>query len=217
MTNLLGQSPDTARPASTHPSTTAPAAGPTAGSTIRPLASTPEEIAEMTSRKRHIVSIRLQNEVGALTRVASLFSTRGYNIESLNVAATDDPNMSRLTVVTTGTDAVIQQIVDQSLKLIDVVNVEDVTRDRHIERELLLLKLRVAPGRLDELLGRVRNAGAKILIDHSDSFTLELTDSEARISSFIGEIAGIVEVVEVVRSGALAIQRGAGSLQATGP
>ncbi len=170
----------------------------------------------MTSRKRHIVSILLQNEVGALTRIASLFSTRGYNIESLNVAATDDPNMSRLTVVTTGTDAVIQQIVNQSLKLIDVVNVEDVTRDRHIERELLLLKLRVSPESLDELLSRIRKAGAKVLIDHSDGFTVELTDSEARISSFIGEVAGIVEVVEVVRSGALAIQRGAGSLQATG-
>ena len=83
----------------------------------------------MTTRKRHIISILLQNEVGALTRVASLFATRGYNIESLSVAPTDDPTVSRLTLVTTGTDAVIQQIVNQSLKLIDVVNVDDVTRD----------------------------------------------------------------------------------------
>ena len=98
----------------------------------------------MSTRKRHIISILLQNEVGALTRVASLFATRGYNIESLNVAPTDDPTVSRLTLVTTGTDAVIQQIVNQSLKLIDVVNVDDMTRDQHVERELLLIKLRAA-------------------------------------------------------------------------
>ena len=76
----------------------------------------------MTTRKRHIISILLQNEVGALTRVAGLFATRGYNIESLNVAPTDDPTVSRLTLVTTGTDAVVSQIVKQSLKLVDVVN-----------------------------------------------------------------------------------------------
>ena len=99
----------------------------------------------MTSHKRHIVSILLQNEVGALTRVASLFSTRGYNIESLNVAPTDDPTVSRLTLVTSGTEAVVQQIVNQSLKLIDVVNVDDMTRDQHIERELLLIKMRALP------------------------------------------------------------------------
>ncbi|RPH47345.1 MAG: acetolactate synthase small subunit, partial [Lysobacterales bacterium] len=102
----------------------------------------------MTTRKRHIISLLLQNEVGALTRVASLFSTRGYNIESLNVAPTEDPTVSRLTLVTTGTDEVIQQIVNQSLKLIDVVNVDDVTRDQHVERELLLIKLRTSQAQL---------------------------------------------------------------------
>src|SRR6187549_3324937 len=100
--------------------------------------------AGMSSHKRHIISILLQNEVGALTRVASLFSTRGYNIESLNVAPTDDPTVSRLTLVTTGTEAVVQQIVNQSLKLIDVVNVDDMTSDQHVERELLLIKLRTS-------------------------------------------------------------------------
>src|SRR6201997_5647917 len=91
---------------------------------------------------RHIIAILLQNEAGALSRVAGLFSTRGYNIESLNVAPTDDPTVSRLTLVTTGTDAVIQQILNQSLKLVDVVNVDDMTRDEHVERELLLLKIK---------------------------------------------------------------------------
>lgn len=170
--------------------------------------------ARMTSRKRHIVSILLQNEVGALTRVASLFSTRGYNIESLNVAPTEDPTVSRLTLVTTGTDAVIQQIVNQSLKLIDVVNVDDVTRDQHVERELLLLKVRTPAGQLAGLRACVQKAGGKILSDDPESFTVELTDSESQINRFIAEAGNLGEVLEVVRSGALAILRGATTLRA---
>lgn len=166
----------------------------------------------MTQRKRHIVSILLQNEVGALSRVASLFSTRGYNIESLNVAPTDDPTVSRLTLVTTGTDAVIQQIVNQSLKLIDVVNVDDVTRDQHVERELLLLKLRAPAARLEAVQECVRKAGAKVLSDDVESFTIELTDSESQINRFIAEAGNLGEVLEVVRSGAVAMLRGATTL-----
>jgi acetolactate synthase I/III small subunit len=168
----------------------------------------------MTARKRHIISILLQNEVGALTRVASLFSTRGYNIESLNVAPTDDPTVSRLTLVTTGTEAVIQQIVNQSLKLIDVVNVDDVTRDQHVERELLLLKLRTSAKHLAALRSCAQGAGAKILSDDAESFTVELTDSESQINKFIAEAGNFGEVLEVVRSGALAILRGATTLRA---
>lgn len=167
-----------------------------------------------TARRRHIVSILLQNEVGALTRVASLFSTRGYNIESLNVAPTEDPTVSRLTLVTTGTDAVIQQIVNQSLKLIDVVNVDDVTRDQHVERELLLIKLRASASQLAAMQACVQKAGAKVLADETESFTVELTDSELQINRFIAEIGGLGEVLEVVRSGALAMLRGATTLRA---
>jgi acetolactate synthase-1/3 small subunit len=167
-----------------------------------------------SARKRHIVSILLQNEVGALTRVTSLFSTRGYNIESLNVAPTEDPTVSRLTLVTTGTDAVIQQIVNQSLKLIDVVNVDDVTRDQHVERELLLIKLRAQPADLGNLRGCVQRAGGKVLSDEVESFTVELTDSESQINRFIAEAVNFGEVLEVVRSGALAILRGATTLRA---
>ena len=94
---------------------------------------------------RHIIAIQLQNEAGALTRVAGLFSTRGYNIESLSVAATDDPTVSRITLVTRGSDAVVHQIAAQLNKLIDVVTVEDMTGGEHIERELVLLKLKVRP------------------------------------------------------------------------
>jgi acetolactate synthase-1/3 small subunit len=168
----------------------------------------------MTSRKRHIVSILLQNEVGALTRVASLFSTRGYNIESLNVAATEDPTVSRLTLVTTGTEAVVQQIVNQSLKLIDVVNVDDMTRDAHVERELLLLKLRAPASQLAALNSAVQKAGGKVLSDDSESYTVELTDSESQINRFIAEAGNLGEVLEVVRSGALAMLRGATTLRA---
>ena len=89
---------------------------------------------------RHIISILLQNEAGALTRVAGMFSTRGYNIESLSVAPTDEPTVSRLTLVTSGNDAVIHQIVSQLQKLIDVVNVDDMTRGEHFEREVALLE-----------------------------------------------------------------------------
>lgn len=168
----------------------------------------------MTSHKRHIVSILLQNEVGALTRVASLFSTRGYNIESLNVAPTDDPTVSRLTVVTSGTDAVVQQIVNQSLKLIDVVNVDDMTGDQHVERELLLIKLRTSPSQLTKLQAAIQKAGGRVLSDAAESFTVELTDSEAQINRFIAEVGSFGEVLEVVRSGALAILRGATTLRA---
>ena len=168
----------------------------------------------MTSHKRHIVSILLQNEVGALTRLTSLFATRGYNIESLSVAPTDDSTVSRLTLVTTGTDAVIQQIVNQSLKLIDVVNVDDVTRDQHVERELLLIKLRASAAQLAALQACVQRAGGRVLSDEAESFTVELTDSESQINKFIAEAGNLGEVLEVVRSVALAMLRGATTLRA---
>ena len=112
---------------------------------------------------RHIIAIHLQNEAGALTRVTGLFSTRGYNIESLSVAATNDPLVSRVTLVTTGADGVILQIVNQLNKLIDVVAVEDLTRGEHIERELVVLKLRVEPPLVDSVRGYVVRAGGRVL------------------------------------------------------
>lgn len=180
----------------------------------RAASTNPRTKAGTAPRQRHIISILLQNEVGALTRVTSLFSTRGYNIESLNVAPTDDPTVSRVTLVTTGTRAVVQQIVNQSLKLIDVVNVDDLTSDQHVERELLLLKLRTPQPQLEQLRAAVKQAGARILSDDAGSFTVELTDSEAQISRFIAEAGRLGEVLEVVRSGTLAILRGGATLTA---
>ena len=162
----------------------------------------------MGASQRHIIAITLQNESGALARVAGLFSTRGYNIESLNVATTDDPSVSRLTLVTTGSDAVIHQITQQSLKLVDVVDVEDVTREEHFERELLLVKIKAKATQVGSLWAATQRAGGKVLWDAADSFTIELASNEADINRFVAEVANFGEVLEVVRSGAVAIQKG---------
>ena len=156
---------------------------------------------------RHIIAILLQNEAGALSRVAGLFSTRGYNIESLSVAPTDDPTVSRLTLVTSGSDAVIQQILNQLNKLIDVVEVLDMTRGEHLERELVLLKLRVEPGQTDAVRGRVVRSGGRVLDPALEGFIVELTASEAEINSLIAELGRNARLLEVVRSGALGISR----------
>lgn len=157
---------------------------------------------------RHIISVTLQNEVGALARVAGMFSTRGYNIESLSVAPTDDPAVSRLTLVTTGSDAVIHQISNQLLKLVDVVDVEDVTREEHFERELLLIKVKAKATQVGSLWSATQRASGRVLWDAADSFTIELTSSEADINRFIAEVSNYGEVLEVVRSGSLAMQKG---------
>ncbi|HLW22983.1 MAG TPA: acetolactate synthase small subunit [Steroidobacteraceae bacterium] len=163
---------------------------------------------------RHIIAVLLQNEAGALTRVAGLFSTRGYNIESLSVAPTDDPTVSRLTLVTRGSDQVIQQIANQLNKLIDVVNVLDMTRGEHLERELVLLKLRVDPAETDTVRGQVVRSGGRVLDPAVDGFIVELTASEAEVNSFIAELGRRAVLLEVVRSGALGISRNARPLRA---
>jgi len=157
---------------------------------------------------RHVIAILLQNEAGALSRVAGLFSTRGYNIESLSVAPTDDPTVSRLTLVTTGTDAVMTQIISHLRKLIDVVQVEDLTRGEHFERELLLLKLRVSAQQLEPLTALVTEASGRILSGALASFVIELTSGEAQVTRFIREASQHGELLEVVRSGALGITHG---------
>ena len=131
----------------------------------------------------------MQNEVGALSRVAGMFSTRGYNIESLSVAPTDDPAVSRLTLVTTGSDAVIHQISSQ------------------------LLKVKARATQVGKLWAAAQRAGGRVLWDAADSFTIELTSSEADISRFVTDAGAHGEVLEVVRSGALAIQKGKETLE----
>lgn len=154
---------------------------------------------------RHIIAIRLQNEAGALTRVAGLFSTRGYNIESLSVAPTEDPSISRITLVTGGSESVIAQINAQLLKLVDVASVEDMTAGDHLARELMLIKVHTTNARLDALNELVQRAGGKVLSPNPGSFIIELASTEAQISQFIAEVGAFGEVLEVVRSGALGI------------
>jgi len=156
---------------------------------------------------RHIIAIHLQNEAGALTRVAGLFSTRGYNIESLSVAATNDATVSRITLVTRRSDSVVQQIISQLNKLIDVVSVEDMTQGEHIERELVLLKLKVRLEQSDAVRGYVVRAGGRVLDPASDGFIVELTASEQEVDQFVTDLGKGAEIVEVVRSGALGISR----------
>ena len=164
---------------------------------------------------RHITSILLQNEAGALARVASMFATRGYNIESLSVAPTDDPQVSRLTLVTIGSDRVIDQINKQLLKLVDVVTIVDLTEGDHIERELLLLKLKLHDDGLERIRDLAKQEGARVLDDGEGSYTLELTGAASRIDSFINRAASHADIVAVVRSGPLAVARGAPALATT--
>jgi acetolactate synthase-1/3 small subunit len=156
---------------------------------------------------RHIIGILLQNEAGALARVAGMFSSRAYNIESLSVAPTDDATVSRLTLVTRGSELVMQQIVSQLNKLIDVVRVEDMTGGEHLERELVLLKLRVDADGRDALRGYVIRTGGRVLDPASESFIVELLGSEAEVTGFIATLARLGELIEVVRSGALGVSR----------
>ncbi len=165
---------------------------------------------------RHILSILLQNEAGALARVASLFSTRGYNIESLSVAPTEDPQVSRLTLVTFGSDEVISQIKAQLFKLVDVVNFVDMTLGDHIERELILLKLRVNEGAMDALKELHAQHLVRLLDDSPDNFTLELTGTGNQIDSYLERAKGLAQVLAVVRSGPLAVARGEQVLSAQG-
>jgi acetolactate synthase-1/3 small subunit len=164
---------------------------------------------------RHIISILMANEAGALARVAALFSSRGYNIESLNVAPTDHPEVSRMTLVTRGSDEVIEQISNQLLKLVDVVNTADMTMDDHIERELLLMKVKIRIGAAQTLLELIKNNGVRVLDDCPETYTLELTGANTHMDEFIAKVGECAEILAVVRSGAMAISRGRKVLSST--
>jgi len=157
---------------------------------------------------RHIISILMQNEAGALARVAALFSSRGYNIESLSVAPTEDSDISRLTLVTRGSDDIIEQINKQLLKLVDVVNTADMTMDDHIERELLLMKVKVIKQEEQSLPELINAVGARVLDDCPETYTLELTGANTLMDDFISRVGECAEILAVVRSGAMAIARG---------
>ena len=156
---------------------------------------------------RHIISILLENEAGALSRVAGLFSARGYNIETLTVAPTEDRSLSRLTIVTHGSDEVIEQITKQLNKLIDVIKVVDLSEAAHIERELMLIKVR-ASGKDREEMKRMADIFRGRIIDVTETtYVIELTGSGSKLDSFIQAIDTDL-ILETVRTGVSGIGRG---------
>ena len=156
---------------------------------------------------RHIISILLENEAGALSRVAGLFSARGYNIETLTVAPTEDRSLSRLTIVTSGSDEIIEQITKQLNKLVDVIKVVDLSEAAHIERELMLIKVR-ATGKGREEMKRMADIFRGRIIDVTETtYVIELTGSGSKLDSFIQAIDADL-ILETVRTGVSGIGRG---------
>ncbi len=157
---------------------------------------------------RHAISVLLQNEVGALTRMTGMFSSRGYNIETLNVAPTHDALVSRVTLVVTGSDAAIAQLNAQLAKLVDVVNIHDMTLGEHFERELAIIKIKLGTGGLARVLSLTKQFGAEILDEAQASCTMQLTGRVKDIDAFIAEAADIGEISAVARSGTVAVSKG---------
>jgi|TARA_B100000035_G_scaffold315257_1_gene334740 acetolactate synthase-1/3 small subunit len=149
----------------------------------------------------------MENEAGALSRVAGLFSARGYNIESLTVAPTEDSSLSRMTIVTSGSDEIIEQIIKQLNKLIDVVKVLDLNDGKHIERELMLVKVK-ASHQYREEMKRISDIFRGRIIDVSDNtFTIEITGSSTKLDAYLDSLDKSA-IVETVRTGASGIGRG---------
>ncbi|NDU85712.1 MAG: acetolactate synthase small subunit [Ferrovum sp.] len=156
---------------------------------------------------RHILSLLLENEAGALSRVAGLFSARGYNIESLTVAPTEDPTLSRMTIVTRGSDDVMEQITKQLNKLVDVVKVFDLNEGLYLERELMLVKVRAESAAREEIK-RTADIFRGRIVDVTDkTYTIELTGPRDKLDAFLEAINSHL-ILETVRTGASGIGRG---------
>ena len=160
---------------------------------------------------RHIISILMVNESGALSRVAGLFSARGYNIESLTVAPTEDPSLSRMTLVTRGNEEIIEQITKQLNKLVEIVKLLDLSEGPHIEREMMLVKIKAERGNRDEMKRLVDIFRGSIIDVTETSFIVEMTGNSDKLDAFIKAVHEDL-VVEVVRTGSSGIARGAKGL-----
>ena len=160
---------------------------------------------------RHIISILMENESGALSRVAGLFSARGYNIESLTVAPTEDPSLSRMTLVTRGSEEIIEQITKQLNKLVEVVKLLDLTEGPHIEREMMLVKIKAERANRDELKRLVDIFRGRVIDVTDTSYIVEMTGHGNKLDAFVHAIHEDL-VVEVVRTGPSGIARGAKGL-----
>ena len=157
---------------------------------------------------RHAISVLLQNEVGALTRMTGMFSSRGYNIETLNVAPTYDPRVSRVTLVVTGSDAAIAQLNAQLAKLVDVVNIHDMTLGEHFERELAIVKVKLGTGGFAKAMSLAKRFGAEMLDEDANSCTMQLTGNVAEVDEFVRETAEVGDISAVARSGTVAVSKG---------
>ena len=162
---------------------------------------------------RRIISLLLENESGALSRVVGLFSQRAYNIETLTVAPTDDPTLSRMTIVTTGDERQIEQIIKQLNKLVDVLKVTDLSDGDHIEREIVLVKVRADGINRDEVKRTADIFRGQIVDVSPHLYTVQLVGTSDKLDAFIRNMSESTEVVEVVRSGVCGISRGEKSLR----
>ncbi|MDE0282924.1 MAG: acetolactate synthase small subunit [Gammaproteobacteria bacterium] len=156
---------------------------------------------------RHILSLLVENEAGALSRISGLFSARGFNIESLTVAATEDPTVSRMTIVTSGSDAIIEQITKHLNKLVDVIKVVDLNESEHIERELMLVKVRADDSSREELMRLSDIFRGRIIDVNENSYTIEITGNGDKLDAFLKALKPEL-ILETVRTGVSGIARG---------
>ena len=160
---------------------------------------------------QHIISVLVANRFGVLSRISGLFSGRGFNIESLNVAETNDPMVSRMTIVTCGDDKKVEQITKQLNKLVDIIKVVDLTEENHIDRELMLIKMNAEPGVREEILRIVEIFRAKVVDISPLTYTIEITGDEKKLKGIL-ELLRPLGVKEIARSGKIAIGRGIKSI-----
>jgi acetolactate synthase-1/3 small subunit len=160
---------------------------------------------------RHIISVLMENEAGALARVVGLFAQRGYNIESLNVAPTEDETLSRLTLVTKGEDRVVEQITKHLNKLIEVVKLVDLTEGSHIERELMMVKVRATGAQREEVKRTCDIFRSQIIDVTPTTYTIQVTGNEEKVSAFMEALSGAT-IMEVARTGVSGLARGDKSL-----
>ena len=160
---------------------------------------------------QHTISVLVVNQSGVLSRISGLFSGRGFNIESLNVAETNEPGISRMTIITLGDDKKIEQITKQLNKLIDVIKVVDLTEEHFVDRELILVKMNAETRVREEILRIVDIFRAKVIDVSPDNYTVEITGDEGKIKGFL-ELLKPLGIKEIVRSGRIAISRGTKSM-----
>ncbi|HOJ30431.1 MAG TPA: acetolactate synthase small subunit [bacterium] len=164
----------------------------------------------MIEKNQHIISVTVENRSGVLARIAGLFSARGYNIDSLAVAETEDPTVSRMSIAVSGDEKILEQIYKQLNKLVDVIKVQDLTSEEHIERELVLLKVNTANSNVrNEIVQLVNIFRAKIVDVGRKSLTIELVGSKPKVDAMIDLMKGF-GVKEITRTGRIAICREAG-------